>query len=241
MVLELALSKTEQLGIDKLVKNQQYDVAVQSALDAIYCRYNSHFERNSLPEYSDLVLIGGYSRVGKSILARAFAEKTGCAYIQADVLREFFWTIDDDDLRFMVRLELYSGLLASRFKGLVIEGDDFISKNRHLRRAMKPFSLELMERLCKTRDDVHPFIIGNAYCGKGDKTSALELWRASGQCWTSNTLSSAQIEDLSSKTIESSLALRDLAETHDIQYIEVRPSCFDEDIARAVEKIFQAR
>ena len=45
------------------------------------------------------VLIGGYARIGKTILASRLAESHGFVHISADILRQFFWHIDDDNLR----------------------------------------------------------------------------------------------------------------------------------------------
>jgi hypothetical protein len=77
-----------------------------------------------------VILIGGVGRIGKTRLAKKLTRRTGFDLIHCDKFRRAFWSIADEQSRSAERFWSYEQAIANRCRGLIIEGDDLISRNR---------------------------------------------------------------------------------------------------------------
>lgn len=70
------------------------------------------------------VVITGFARSGKSLLAETLARSPPYTHIPLDMVKEIYWNIEDNDLRNSTRLVVPNTLLNRSPRGPVIEGDD---------------------------------------------------------------------------------------------------------------------
>ncbi|TVR08198.1 MAG: hypothetical protein EA401_14275 [Planctomycetota bacterium] len=182
------------------------------------------------------LFLGGYARVGKSQLAQVLCDEYGYMHLEADVLRQFFWALEDNERRRQIRKKMYKEIAESYPSGIVLEGDDFISENRHPKKPLTPFSIELLAELTRQYSLVGA-IVGNSVCSSTEKYRALIEWRNKGNCWTSERISSSTLLGFAEQTILASIDLKEKAIRSNIAYLEIDPISFHKDIRNASKTI----
>lgn len=185
------------------------------------------------------IIISGYPRVGKSILSEKLSNKFNGTLLKTDALRKIYWEIEDGGRRQKVRENLYNEIIKNYPHNLIVEGDDFISENRSIDSALKPYSLDLISQL-KDTYDIEACVIGNKETSVNDKVSGLKEFRSEGDCWTLKNAKykkSKNLQNLAKGTVEASKSLWYLSEKSNVIYFEIRSINFNEDISTALEKI----
>src|SRR3712207_2155051 len=81
-------------------------------------------------EWGEIILIGGPCRVGKSIVASQLKRRTGFKLVKTDRLRKLYNSIQDLDARLVVKARTFFELVEQQSSGLIIEGEELITKNR---------------------------------------------------------------------------------------------------------------
>jgi hypothetical protein len=185
------------------------------------------------------LIITGYPRVGKSIISKELSGELGGVIIKTDILREIYWDIKDDKKRDYIRKNLIRTIIEQYPYNLIIEGDDFISKNRSRVSSLEPFSLDLLKQL-KLKYKIEVYLIGNKGSGVDEKLIGLNTFRSEGECWT---LSNAKynnhdnLKNLANASIEASKSLWELSNENDLNYIDISTNNFNNDISFAVKEI----
>lgn len=81
-------------------------------------------------ERKPTILIAGTPFVGKTRVANKLVNLTGFDVIHCDIFRKSFWFIADEQKRSSERYRKYGEAISQRRKGLILEGDDLIGRNR---------------------------------------------------------------------------------------------------------------
>lgn len=182
------------------------------------------------------VVITGYARSGKTLLADRLERKYGFAHIELDSLKKAYYSIGDDRTRKSIREGLLHGLLSRFPSGVVLEGDDLISLNRGENGGMLPFSLLLLRQL-QEEHQVKCYVVGNAKATVQHKEAGLRRFRDSGKCWTEKKPSWRDLESRARKHINHSRELLALADACNLRFLELDPARFHESLERAAIEI----
>jgi hypothetical protein len=182
------------------------------------------------------VILTGYPRSGKSILARELQKHHNYIHLELDELKRLYYEIDDADLRLMTRKSVLDQLLSHFPEGLVIEGDDLISENRSTTEGMLPFSLNLLKTL-GLRHGILCYVVGNVNVTLQEKIRALEVFRETGKCWTTAHPRWHDPEIFGKEYIEHNREIHDMARHCGIAFIELNPKEFDAAVKETVRKI----
>lgn len=177
--------------------------------------------------------LGGYARIGKSILAKRFSEKAGFFHLAGDEFRKLFWEIEDDSLRDRTRRHAYIRLLQMWPNGLIFETDDLISANRGAKRGFQPFSLELLVML-RDADLADVALVVPKETDIKSRLEALKSWRETGNCWTLRTHASEDaLQNLAKRAVRDEAVLRQLAHDASVRLLEIDTS----DFANSIESL----
>lgn len=176
------------------------------------------------------VIITGYARSGKSLLAEKLAQAHGYHHIHLDMLTRLYYDIEDDQLRLYARLILLNSLLHRFPTGVVIEGDDLISRNRSRHRGMLPFSLATLEEL-QCGHDIFAYVVGNANASPEAKVESFRRFQETGRCWTSKRSHWNDLEARAREYISYNRELLILADRANIPFIEIDPADFEASLS----------
>jgi len=172
------------------------------------------------------LLISGLSRSGKSILANILRRNYNYQYLTTDYFLKVFFSIQDDQARNSFKEYFYDDIVKRWQTGLIIEGDDFILKNR---RAIAQLDHEIdiagADKLSR-RWDIPFILLGNANITPDAKVKAFRKFSCKHECWTS-TLDEDTIYKYASWLIRVSEQLRNVANSQNMHYIELDPRQFD--------------
>jgi hypothetical protein len=180
------------------------------------------------------VLISGLGRVGKTILARQLADRYGYQYLTTDDALDYFFAIPDDAERLRFRERFYASIVQRWPTGLVIEGDDFILKNR-VRYAKTDHEIDIGPAVTIARRfGTEVFLLGNVDVSAEDKIRAFQEYSSQAECWTPEL---RDVRTYALWSIRVSTTLRDLADGERIHYVEIDPGDFNGSIARTADLI----
>jgi hypothetical protein len=180
------------------------------------------------------LLISGLGRVGKTILARDLADRYGYEYLTTDDALDYFWAIADDAERLMFRNRYYASIISRWPEGLIIEGDDFILKNR-VTYAKTDHEIDIGPAVTiAERFGIHVFLLGNVDVSAEEKIQAFEEYSAQAECWTPEL---RDVRKYALWSIRVSTELRRLADGKRIHYVEIDSRAFDECIAATADMI----
>jgi hypothetical protein len=179
-------------------------------------------------------LISGLGRVGKTILARQLADRFGYHYLTTDHALDYFFAIADDAERLRFRERFYSSIIERWPNGLIIEGDDFILKNR-VKYAKTDHEIDIEPAVTVSeRFGIEVFLLGNADVSPEEKIRAFEAYSSQADCWTPEL---RDVRTYALWSIRVSTRLRSLADGDRIHYVEIDPQGFDESIAATAAMI----
>lgn len=184
-------------------------------------------------------IITGFPRVGKSIIANKLSERFRAYVLKVDQVRKIYWEEKNDLKRQEIRKKILSRIIELFPMGLIIEGDEFISENRYVKRGTRPLSLDFLEFM-KNRYDMKVCVIGNRSTTIKEKTSAIKTHRKLGECWTlndENYVNEENIASLAKKTVEVSFILANIASEKGIAYYDINPEIFFKDVEDTVNLI----
>ncbi|MCC5913741.1 MAG: hypothetical protein JJU46_05135 [Balneolaceae bacterium] len=162
--------------------------------------------------------------------------------MKADQLRKIYWRIEDDIKRRKLREELYFKVSKNYPHFLIIEGDDFISENRHIRSEVEPVNLDLL-RILNDQTTLATAVIGNSRCSIDEKIKSLNYSREKGTCWSLEDpkfKSDRGMKRLAVISIEGSKNLAEMSDGYGIPYFEINPTRFRDDINNTVSDIITA-
>lgn len=180
------------------------------------------------------VLISGLGRVGKTILARQLADRYGYHYLTTDHALDYFFAIVDDAERLRFRERFYSSIIERWPNGLIIEGDDFILKNR-VTYAKTDHEIDIGPAVTVSeRFGIEVFLLGNSDVSAEEKIRAFEAYSSQAECWTPEL---RDVRTYALWSIRVSTRLRSLADDDRIRYVEIDPKDFDASIADTAEMI----
>jgi hypothetical protein len=180
------------------------------------------------------VLISGLGRVGKTILARQLADRYGYYHLTTDHALDYFFAIADDAERLQFRERFYTSIIERWPNGLIIEGDDFILKNR-VRYAKTDHEVDIGPAVTVSeRFGIEVFLLGNADVSAEEKIRAFEAYSSKAECWTPEL---RDVRTYALWSIRVSTRLRSLADGDRIRYVEIDPKDFDASIAATAETI----
>lgn len=181
-------------------------------------------------------IITGYARSGKSLLATELARGHGYHHIGLDLFTRLYYNIKDDELRLYTRKALLNGLLRHFREGLIIEGDDLISRNRSRQQGMLPFSLETLQALCG-ETDVLCYVVGNATASAEAKKEGFRRFRETGTCWTSKKTHWDDLETRAREYIDYNRQIYALANDAGIPFLEIDPTDFETSLSQIAHAI----
>lgn len=180
------------------------------------------------------VLISGLGRVGKTILARDLAGRYGYHFLTTDHALGYFFAIADDAERLRFREWFYSSIIERWPNGLIIEGDDFILKNR-VTYAKTDHKVDIGPAASiSERFGIEVFLLGNAEVSAEEKIRAFEAYSSQAECWTPEL---RDVRTYALWSIRVSAKLRSLADGDRIRYVEIDPKDFDASIASTADMI----
>jgi hypothetical protein len=180
------------------------------------------------------VLISGLGRVGKTILARQLADRYGYHYLTTDHALDYFFAIADDAERLRFRERFYTSIIERWPDGLIIEGDDFILKNR-VKYAKTDHEIDIGPAVTVSeRFGIEVFLLGNADASADEKIRAFEAYSSRAECWTPEL---RDVHTYALWSIRVSTRLRSLADGDRIRYVEIDPKDFDASIAATADII----
>jgi hypothetical protein len=179
-------------------------------------------------------LISGLGRVGKTILARRLAERYGYQVLTTDHALDYFFAIPDDAERLRFRERFYASIVGAWPAGLLVEGDDFILRNR-ARYAKTDHEIDIgPARVLAERFGIDIFLLGNTDITAEDKIRAFETYSAVAECWTPEL---RDVRKYALWSIRVSRTLRGLADGERIHYVEIDCDDFEGSIARTADMI----
>lgn len=181
------------------------------------------------------VIITGYPRSGKSLLAGTLVRSHGYTHVRLDMLTRLYWNIEDDTLRDHTRRAILNALIKRFPKGLVIEGDDLISLNRSSR-CMLPFSLATLKDLQRQRQ-LCCYVVGSAHATEEAKSEGFRRFRRTGECWTSRHKGWNDLGARARDYLSYNREIYALAKRANIPFIEIDPLQFDASLSKAAREI----
>ena len=179
------------------------------------------------------VVISGLGRSGKTILANRLSARYGYQRFGTDHCLDYFFRITDDSQRLRFRERFYSSIVRRFPDGLVIEGDDFILRNR-VTYAKTNHPIDIGPALTLSdRFGTEVFLLGNTK-SPDELIAAFEVYSSGAECWTT---SLRDVRKYALWLIRVSQTLRALADGERIHYLEVDSIRFDEWIDATADMI----
>ena len=197
-------------------------------LEIIKIFLNTHKYTDDFPN----IVISGYGRTGKSLLANKLAQKYRYKIIETDIFRSFYWKIPDIRLRKKLRESLFLAFLDSFPVSVIIEGDDLVSENRHANSGIEPLSIDFMVQLYNS-NKAKCFILGDSESNIDSKIEGILRWRSTENGRT-NDYSFKEMYEHANESIEVSKKLKTMVNGTPIHYIELNPSRFTESVDNAI-------
>lgn len=234
------LIKQEAVQINKKLLESKEEVSFNPLFETI----NNHFIKNK-SNLASSVIITGYARVGKSIIANKVAEASGLSVLPVDTLRTVYDGLTSR-LKHKTKNRFYCELVKRFPKGIILEGFDLlINEDGDSGETENTYSLDLLVCIQKNSTP-NIYLLGNKDATIDNKAQGLIEYRTNARCWTTgkkhkeryNRL--ANIQKLAYSSIKVSDSLFFEAVKNNIKYIEVRPECFNSDVDFAVNKILEA-
>lgn len=180
------------------------------------------------------VLVSGLGRSGKTILANQLVQEHRYRRVCTDDCLHYFFQIEDDDARLHFREAFYGSIIRRFPRGLVIEGDDFILKNRRALAAIDHPVDASITRTLTERFGIKAFFLGNTGPDVNAVIRSFEAYSSHSPCYTT---SLPDVRKYAEWLIRVSLTLRDLADGGRIHYLETDPADFDGFIAEVAARI----
>ncbi|MFO1120854.1 MAG: hypothetical protein U1F47_00795 [Hyphomicrobiales bacterium] len=187
------------------------------------------------------VLIGGWNRIGKGLVARDLAASHGFAPVALDALRRFHGNIPDPALRSDTFRQILEELLQRCPTGLCIEGHDLVlasSSPRFEDRTPEQISVTSMVSLRASRGALC-VVLGDSVSSLTDRGAAIRAHGARGWCWTSShplwqgERFAHRVRDI----LVASAGLKALARQHDLPYFELPAKDFRRHVADIASRI----
>lgn len=177
------------------------------------------------------VFIIGFARSGKTVLSQYLREQFGYSTLALD------WIRQPDYSSFSVRKNFFDLLLRLYPRGLVIEGDNISGENQSKAEIQNKSDFSKMVRWLRSREAVI-VCVGNADTTVEEKTAAIKAYREKNLCWTSQAnYGTSQIRSLASRSIRYSEELRAFADEMGVNYVDLRPGYYDQDLKAAGDSI----
>lgn len=239
--IEYCLTKDNVLLYESITLTKKRIDDISSIRDSPLFKFIDEIFKDSAINESSFqsIIITGPPRVGKSIIANTLSNNIGHYILNTDIIRKLYWEEKNDTKRQYLRKKIFSKILGLYPRGLIIEGDEFISRNRSATGNLKPFSLDLLDYL-KKQYKIEVFIIGNKTATIDKKVNAMQSFRDQGKCWTLK--NEAYFEDetipaLAEHIIKVSQNLSLMAKDKKLEYYDIHPEKFNKDIENTVSTI----
>lgn len=197
----------------------------KAAIDAYLTQLFESIAQQPLPDLPSAV-ISGTLRCGKTKVSRSLVRQLGYHRLVTDEIRNATYLDCPQAEKRRIVKYVYRRILLRFPRGVLLDGTAALDPPRDL------------PLWAKTRG-IAFFAIGYSFDRPEDKHRDLLTYRNSQSCWTSRTLSDADMRDMAERVIRQSKTVRTYCATHDLPYFDLDSASFDAERDRIVASITQ--
>lgn len=218
--------------ISSMIRRGNLDGAVDVMVDQVISNYELQFD-SSGKEKGKNIVITGYPRVGKSLIANKLSGTGKWVLVSMDQFRRPYWESTDPMVRIYVRINFILKLVMKLDKGLLLEGDELLTVNRASFNGIHPITSSYFS-LLRGLLGFNCFVVGNALCSVDEKVKGMENWARSEKCWA---VDKGSVNKVAEDSIRFSREVKDYFMDSDVIYIDISPENFDADVEKAFRLI----
>lgn len=195
----------------------------KTELDAYLTGLFDSIAQHPLPDLPSVV-ISGTLRCGKTKVSRSLTRQLGYHRLVTDEIRNATYLDCPQAEKRRIAKYVYRRILLRFPRGVLLDGTAALDPPRDL----PPWT---------QARGIAFFAIGYSFDRPEDKHRDLLAYRNSQRCWTSRTLSDADMRDIAERVIRQSQTIRTYCAAHDLPYFDLDSARFDRERDRIVAAI----